>query len=301
VPELSGWTGEVVPRLDRAVERIGGWRTVRVGLTLIGLLWLAGIAFGILPYNTHPNDSHAYWAVDPSNPYRDAALGSVDAFLYAPAIAQLLAPFTLLPFEVFRLGYGAVSLGALWLSGAAYTLVVPGVIEDLVRGNIHVLIAVVLIIGFRYPAAWSFVLLTKVTPGIGLLWFAIRREWRPLAWVTLATAAIVAISVLIGGIGLWEDWIRLLASNAGTSRTFDYGFFAMPPFGFRLPFALAVIAWAAVTGRRWAVPIAAFLALPVIWPSGYALLAAVPPLWIADRQTGCSPAVWFSSRGSFDR
>ena len=289
MPDLGSWGARVTLLLGRAIERIGGWRTVRWAVTTIGVLWLVGIATGILPYNLHPNDSHAYWAVDPANPYRDAALGSVDAFLYAPAIAQLLAPFTLLPFTVFRLGYAAISLGALTLAGAAYTLVVPGVVEDLVRGNIHVLLAAVILVGFRYPGAWSFVLLTKVTPGIGLLWFAIRREWRALGWVALATGAVVAVSVLVGGIGLWEDWIRLLASNAGTSRTYSYGFFALPPFGFRLPFALAVIVWAAVTGRRWAVPIAAFLALPVIWPSGFALLAAVPPLWIKDRRRGFSP------------
>ena len=62
----------------------------------------------------------------------------------------------------------------------AYTIPVPGVIEDLVRGNIHVLLAVTILAGFRYPGAWSFVVLTKVTPGIGLLWFAIRREWGAL-------------------------------------------------------------------------------------------------------------------------
>ena len=41
--------------------------------------------------------------------------------------------------------------------------------------------AAAIALGFRYPAAWSFLLLTKVTPGIGLVWFAVRREWRPLA------------------------------------------------------------------------------------------------------------------------
>jgi hypothetical protein len=270
--------------LGGAIELIGGWRNARRLLTIAGALWLLAVITGVLPYNLHPNDSHAYWAVDPANPYGGAQLGSEDAFLYSPAIAQLLAPFTLLPFEVFRIGYGIVSLGALVAAGAAYTIVVPGVVEDLVRGNIHVLLAAVMIVGFRYPGAWSFVLLTKVTPGIGLLWFAIRREWRALAQVTAVTLAVVVVSVLIGGIGLWEDWIRLLASNAGTSRTYEYLFFAFPPFGVRLPFALGVIVWGAATGRRWTVPIAAFLALPVIWPSGFALLAAVLPLWIEDRR-----------------
>src|SRR5439155_13994166 len=39
--------------------------------------------------------------------------------------------------DVFRLLLGALSLGALAAVGTAYALIVPGVIEDLVRGNIH--------------------------------------------------------------------------------------------------------------------------------------------------------------------
>ena len=40
---------------------------------------------------------------------------------------------------------------------------------------------VAIVLGFRWPFTWAFVLLTKVTPGVGLLWFAVRREWRSLA------------------------------------------------------------------------------------------------------------------------
>ncbi len=31
--------------------------------------------------------------------------------------------------------------------------------------------------------------------------------------------------------------------------------------------------WGALTDRRWAVPVAVTLALPVLWPSGFAVLA----------------------------
>ena len=62
---------------------------------------------------------------------------------------------------------------------------------------------------FRWPGTWSFVLLTKVTPGIGLLWFAARREWRNLAIALGVTAAIVAVSMAIDP-ALWRSWIELL-------------------------------------------------------------------------------------------
>ena len=273
-------------RLEGAIGLVGGWRGVRWLLTGIGLLLLALVIFGVIPYDLHPNDSHAYWVVNPADPYRDARLGGVDAFLYAPAVAQLLAPFTHLPFEVFRVLLGAVSLGALAAAGAAYTLVVPGVIEDLVRGNIDVLLAAAIIAGFRWPGVWSAMLLTKVTPGVGLIWFALRREWRALARVAVVTGLIVAASILFFGIGVWQEWIRLLATSAESPRTYTYLGIAPPPLLVRMPVAVLVIAWGALTNRRWAVPVGAFLALPVIWPSGFALLAAVPPLVIGDRRQG---------------
>jgi len=273
-------------RPEGAIGLVGGWRGVRWLLTGIGLLLLGLVIFGVIPYDLHPNDSHAYWVVNPADPYRDARLGGVDAFLYAPAVAQLLAPFTHLPFEVFRVLLGAVSLGALAAAGAAYALVVPGVMEDLVRGNIHVLLAAAIIAGFRWPGVWSAMLLTKVTPGVGLIWFALRREWRALAQVAVVTGLILAASILFFGIGVWQEWIRLLAASAESPRTYTYLGIAPPPLLVRMPVAVLVIAWGALTNRRWAVPVGAFLALPVIWPSGFALLAAVPPLVIGDRRQG---------------
>jgi hypothetical protein len=270
--------------LEGAIGLVGGWTRARWLLTAVGLLLLGLVVSGVIPYDLHPNDSHAYWVVDVADPYRDAKLGGTDAFLYAPAVAQFLAPFTRLPFDVFRVLLGLASLGALAAVGAAYTIVVPGVIEDLVRGNIHVLLAAAILAGFRFPGVWAAMLLTKVTPGIGLLWFAIRREWRALALVAVVMALIVGVSILFFGIGLWQEWIRLLATSAESPRTYTYLGIAPPPLFVRLPLAIAVVTWGALTNRRWTVPVAAFLALPVIWPSGFALLAAVPPLAIADRR-----------------
>jgi Glycosyltransferase family 87 len=265
-------------------------RLIRWGLAAIGLVWLALIAFGVLPYDLQPNDSHAYWVVNPADPYRGARLGGPDAFLYAPVVAQLLGPFTALPFDVFRLGFAALDLVALTLSGLLYTLVIPGVIEDIVRGNIHILLALAILAGFRFPGTWSAVLLTKVSPAIGLVWFAVRREWAALAQVALVTGLIVAVSALLGGVGLWVDWIRLLLTSSENPRTYTYLFgIAPPPLAVRMPVALLVVAWGALNERRWTVPVAAFVALPVIWPSGFALLLAVPPLWFADRRRRLEP------------
>jgi hypothetical protein len=153
---------------------------------------------------------------------------------------------------------------------------------ELIGGNISLLLAVAMVIGFRWPAAWAFVLLTKVTPGIGLLWFVVRREWRQLGIALGATALVVLISALIMP-GAWIDWLTLLVSLAGRDGTSA----AVPiPFLIRLPIAVSVVVWGARTNRRWAVPVAGMLALPALWYGGLTMLLAVIALRDPDRNPG---------------
>jgi hypothetical protein len=140
------------------------------------------------------------------------------------------------------------------------------------------------VLGFRWPAAWAIVLLTKITPGIGLLWFAVRREWRSLAIALGTTAAIAAISIVILP-DQWSAWVDVVIRNAGKGGTWA----SVPiPLWFRLPIAVAVVVWGARTDRRWTVPVASMLALPALWYGGISMLLAVIPLLPArsrpDRQ-----------------
>ena len=93
-----------------------------------------------------------------------------------------------------------------WLGGrwALAWLVFLPVLIELYHGNIHLLLAAAIVLGFRHPWTWSFVLLTKVTPGVGLAWFAVRREWRALAIALGVTGAIVAVSWLTDPTS-WSD------------------------------------------------------------------------------------------------
>jgi hypothetical protein len=145
---------------------------------------------------------------------------------------------------------------------------------ELAGGNIELLLAVAIVLGFRWPATWAFVLLTKVTPGVGLLWFVVRREWRSLAIVLGATAAIAAVSIVLAP-AAWAQWPSVLAGIAGRSGTWA----AVPiPLVVRLPFAVALVVWGARTNRRWTVPVASMLALPALWYGGFSMLLAVLPL-----------------------
>ena len=98
--------------------------------------------------------------------------------------APLLELFSRLDWSTFAVLWLALLVAtSMWLAGRWWLLALafPPLIFEFYMGNIHLLLAAAIVIGFRYPVTWSFVLLTKVTPGVGLLWFAVRREWRSLA------------------------------------------------------------------------------------------------------------------------
>ena len=147
------------------------------------------------------------------------------------------------------------------------------VLLELSVGNVHLLMAAAIVLGFSMPEAWALVLLTKITPGVGLVWFAVRREWVSLARAVAATAAIAAVSYLVVP-SWWSDWVAMLRSDAGLTA----GTSVPVPLWIRVPLAIAVVVWGARTDRRWSVPVAAFLALPTIWPQGFAVLVGVVPL-----------------------
>jgi hypothetical protein len=257
------------------------------GTIVAGLLFAAYLFLVVAPAaGTFGFDAYAYWAVDPANPYA-ATAGALGAFTYSPVLALAFSPFGILPFWQFLWLWTALLVGtAVWLGGRPVRPILavfafPPVALELYHGNVHLLMAAAIALGFRYPAAWSFVVLTKVTPGVGLVWFLVRREWRALAIALGVTAALAGLSFAFDPAS-WRSW--LTDSLGATVAGAPLNQFALPvPLWVRLPAALVVVAWGARTDRRWTVPVAATLALPVLWPSGLAMLAAVVPL-LQDRR-----------------
>src|SRR5690606_34712981 len=142
-------------------------------------------------------------------------------YRYSPVFMPVMVVFGALPWPVFAVGWIGIQAAAfVWLAGDHrwQALAFVPVLFELYLGNIHLLLAVAVVLGFRWPAAWAFVLLTKITPGIGLLWFVLRREWRSLAIAVGATAAVVAVSFVLMP-GAWRDWIELLIANQGKGGT----------------------------------------------------------------------------------
>ena len=290
----------MTPRSGSTSNRL---RPVGHGLVLVGLLWLAYL-FGVVApaVRSFGFDAFAYWAVHIADPYR-VPVGGLGAFTYTPVAARLFEPAGLLSWPAFLWLWSAVLLATvLWLGGRRFLwiLAFPPVALELYHGNVHLLLAAMCVLGFRYPAVWAFGIFTKATPGIGLLWFLVRREWRNLAIALGVTAVVGAVSLVVDG-RLWGDWLAL-AISAESGGQVEQAQVPVPLL-VRLPIAAVIVAWGALTDRRWTVPVAITLALPVLWPSGFAVLAGCLALspwagrrWFrlgtttADEPQGAGPA-----------
>ncbi|HEY5629388.1 MAG TPA: glycosyltransferase family 87 protein [Candidatus Limnocylindrales bacterium] len=256
------------------------------GIAVAIVMWVLVIAWSdptvnaTQPWNGQPvtaQDARSYYGFD----YADLYAGRTDwnaigAYPYSPAFAQLLYPLNLLPWPVFVAAWTAILIAAVWfLTGPDYLLLgllVGGM--EIAGGNVSLLLALAIVQGFRHPWTWAFLLLTKITPGVGLLWFALRREWRSLAIALAATACVVAVSFLLMP-QAWLDWIDLLRGNTGKGGTWA----AIPiPLLVRGPIGVALIAWGALRNQRWTVPVGAMLALPALWYGSLSMLLAVLPL-----------------------
>lgn len=218
------------------------------------------------------HDARAYWSAPLDDPYEPGSVGQESAYLYSPAFLVAISPLRALPWPIF-LGLWTAGLLAVLFWMARPLLFLPLLLlalPEIWGGNITILLAAAIVLGFSRSAAWAFPVLTKVTPGLGVLWFGVRREWLKFGIAVAATAAIIAATALITP-GLWSEWFALLTSSTGSSTVPG----AVPiPLALRLPIAAMVIAYAAWKGQKWLLPIGVLLAMPVIWWGSLALLVA---------------------------
>lgn len=268
---VSSWIAAPGDALDRLRTRIGPRRTRTIDIGLRAGFVVALVLFAIYRPVTAA-DAHAYWAVNLADPYT-RPIATPDAFTYPPPAAQVFSILGHLPWPVFQAGWTIlIGLALLWMAGpwSILFLAIPVVSSDLYLGNIHLLLAAAIVAAFRWPALWAFALLTKPSCGVGLLWFAVRGEWRRLAVALGATGAIVVVSAVLAP-ALWPAWIDYVlatgvAPNVGTAAWVPI------PLLIRLPAAVIVVAWGARTDRAWTVPIASMLALPVLWMVGLSMI-----------------------------
>jgi hypothetical protein len=261
-------------------------RAVRHALILVGLLALPYIIILNRANSEFGFDAHAYWAVNLADLYGHS-LGNTsgyDAFRYTPVIGQAFSIFHLIPWELFfALWFAGMIAALIWMTGRTWLVLLafPPLPLELYHGNIHLFMAVAIILGFRYPVAWAFVVLLKVSPGVGALWFAFRGEWRKFAIAVGATLALAAVSFVVAP-DLWRQYTATMLDNLAYVPVDQPHPFPIP-LALRLAVSVAILWWGARTDRRWTVPVAATISLPIIWIHGLTMLIAAIPLWREDR------------------
>ena len=253
-------------------------RPVALGLVIAGLMFGAYLFLVTAPTTqTFGFDAFAYWNVTLPYPYT-VPHGALGSFNYSPPVALVADLFDAIDWWVFLFLWTMFVIGTIvWIAGSPTWILIafsiPFVALELYHGNIHILLAAAIVLGFKHPWAWSFVLLTKPTSGVGLLWFVVRREWRPLFIALGTTAAICLVSFVIMP-SLWADYIDVLIANMGRS---PLSVNVTIPLWVRLPAAAMLVIWGARTDRRWTVVVSAMLALPVLWFAAPAMLVGVIP------------------------
>lgn len=204
--------------------------------------------------------------------------GSPDSFVYSPAFEQVTEPLRWVGWDAFRTTWRLIEVAALVAMAGPFSvpvLFVTPVAAEVNNADINLLMPAAIIAGFRYPVVWPFMILTKITPGIGLVWFAVRREWRSLAIALGATAVIVAVSFATVP-GLWFDWFHLL-----TTSDPDYAdvVIVVGPIWLRVLAAGMIVAWGAATDRRWTVIVGCWVALPATWITTMSMGVGLLWLW----------------------
>ena len=260
-------------------RRYFGWRrALGHGLVLSGLLMGLYIFLYMAPvHRSFGVDALAYWLVNVPGAY-DIPHRSAGSFPYSPPAALIASTFSLVSLWTFLWLWTALLVASLVWIGSSFSWMLvafafPFVAVELYLGNIHILLAVAVLLGFRHPWTWAFVLLTKFSCGVGLLWFVVRGEWRSLG-IALGTTALLCLISLVIAPYLWPEWIRyVLAAQSIDDRIWNNVIHV--PLAIRMIPAVIVVVWGARTDREWTVLVAVTLALPVLWMHGFAVLVGL--------------------------
>ena len=280
---------------SRPAAPINWDRLALIGAIVIGVVFSIAYARGDV---IRPYDLDCYWtATDFGNLYADDWLDPAYCYVYPPVMAQLLYPFHVLPYAVVTTGWILLCFASLWVCLREWTLLaialgfvaiaIPALnvlgagLGAVLLGNITMPMAAAIVLAMRPLPAWSpawyaVPILTKLTAGVGLLWFFFRREWRPFAIGVGVTAAVTLVSFLISP-AAWIEWIDFNIKNyGGPPRAPVIGGFPL-----RVLAGVLIVAWGARTNRRWPVAIAAGIALPALYglASGVSVALAAYGIW----------------------
>jgi alpha-1,2-mannosyltransferase len=322
----EGDAGPVEPR-----SKHGG-----IDWAFIGATTFAGFGLVLLLLALPLLDGTPNWAED-FVAYRSAALRLVDGgtiytpsslagafeplsqnlYLYPPPLGIAMTSLSGMPAEQGATTWYLLHVAVLALACAlmpvqartriltfALAAVSYGVLRDLVMGNVSVLLLLPLVLGWRWldrPAgsiALAVAAAVRVSFAIYLLWFLIRRAWRPLLWMAIGGASLFLLSLPFVGIDGYRDYLTMLShisapADLVQNRHLSYAAqrMGMPTelaWLMLIPVFLLALGAVFVSRRRdpevgyMVAAAAALLLAPLIWDH-YLSLLLLPAAFLAER------------------
>jgi len=273
--------------LDRHSDALTPQRILLIVLAAVGACFLLVVAVNRW---WDPSDEHAYWLAAQrlldGQPLYDvsATPGTPYAFWYPPIVAQVLAPVALIiPSPLFSALWTILMLGCLWWLAGRDILVAlalcafPPVAVEFWFRNIHLIIAVLLVLGLRRWGGWFSVgAAIKLAPVLGIGYIALRGRRREALVATAFGAVLLACSVALGP-DAWRQFFEI----AFTLVPRDAPGFLPLPYVARVVVGLVLMVVASRFEPRIGEPllvVAVTVALPTLWFTALATLVAIVPL-----------------------
>jgi hypothetical protein len=199
----------------------------------------------------------------------------------------------ILPSRAFDIAWvGLEILCLLWIArwrplvALALVVFLPITVE-LSFSNVHLILAALIVLGLRrWPWAFAIGAAIKIAPGLGILYFLLRRRWRDAGIAIAVGLAILAISVAIGP----TAWSGFIATIQGRGPGDISGLVPVPYF-VRLIVAVALTVIASLIRPRIGEPllvVAITIALPTLWLDAFATLVAILPIVASSARSEAS-------------
>jgi Glycosyltransferase family 87 len=282
-PSLRPTTGPVDEPSSFAAEYPLATKLALVATWIVGFLIAYDGITAVILGGIFAQDSHAYWLAAQGDLQYERVAGQKDAFLYSPLFLSAIRPLAVLPWPLFLAAWIALLTAVLaWLlkplqlrwALPVFLLCLP----ELLVGNIFILLGAAAVLGLKHPSAWTFAILTKVTTGVGLLWFLVRGDWRRLRQGATVAVALLALSYTLEP-GHWRDWVSLLLEGGDGITDGRTGILL------RCLLATALVVVGARKHWPWLIAPAMVLATPVLvsYPA-LTILAAVPRLLLMEKE-----------------
>ncbi len=284
---VDGWTsvGQVLAAIERAavpdtkkprpMTRREVWL---IGLSVAGALVGLGQVIHLWQLGAWPpHDLTAHWlagvALREGTPVYTGAVGGYLTFVWAPPWAVIWGVLSLQPRDVCAVEMMVASILALrYVTGswrmAGLTGWLPFVPQQLVTGNMDLLMAAALYAGVRHGSLLALFSLAKFSPA-AVLWRAPRGTW-----VAFLIGLGICLLVTLPWLYLWPQWIDNMAASIAHPTI------QSAPLLPRLALAVALL----FVARPWAPVLIAAVATPAFYIHSTVLLLAPLRVWATSRR-----------------